>query len=284
MVSSIFEGCSDSCGWIAAFIATLSFGSYGVSIKESSKKNVDADPLVLQSYKVIVFFFSSFFVVFLGEDLRWTSWGLVSSMLWNFGATCGIYGVMYAGMATAEGTWSSVIVAVNFFFGILVFHEGVKSFTDTCASFVLLSIGLVGMSVYSSPSAAPTTTGSTKPDEIESRLQPRRPILSNGSRNSGKQDSDLEGSESRSMLRQRQVSMSDGDMEEGTRDDAGEKGPKDTLILFGSIILSKRDLGIIASAVNGLCGGTSLVPMHYAAQEGFAGTCPMFSILKLCGR
>jgi hypothetical protein len=49
MVHSIFEGCSDSCGWIAAFIATLSFGSYGMTIKECSKKNVDADPLVLQA-------------------------------------------------------------------------------------------------------------------------------------------------------------------------------------------------------------------------------------------
>lgn len=243
-----------------------------MTIKESSKKNVDADPLVLQSYKVIVFFLSSFLVVFLGEELRWTSWGLVSSTLWNFGSTCGIYGVMYAGMATAEGTWSSVIVAVNFFFGILVFHEGVKSFAETCGSFVLLSIGLVGMSLYSTPSSS----SSPKPEEIESVNRLRRPTHSNDSRAKLNPDDheDFEsGSESKSMLRQRQSTMSDNEMEEGNYDDAGDKGPKDTLILFGSIILSKRDLGIVASAVNGLCGGTSLVPMHYAAQEGFAGEC-----------
>lgn len=45
---SIFAGCSDSCGWIAAIVASISFGSYGVTIKESGKKNVDADPLILQ--------------------------------------------------------------------------------------------------------------------------------------------------------------------------------------------------------------------------------------------
>uniref|UniRef100_A0A7S1CZ67 Uncharacterized protein n=1 Tax=Cyclophora tenuis TaxID=216820 RepID=A0A7S1CZ67_CYCTE len=41
--------------------------------------------------------------------------------------------------------------------------------------------------------------------------------------------------------------------------------------------LSHRQLGIGAAAMNGLCGGTSLVPMHYAAQAGFQGARYYFS-------
>jgi hypothetical protein len=188
-------------------------------------------------------------------------------MLWNFGATCGIYGVMYAGMATAEGTWSSVIVLVNFFFGIIVFHEGVKSFADTCASFVLLSFGLVGMSLYSSPSKTPDRSKSkslTAAAYEYETISTEFPPTSNGSGSM---------SEGLSILRQRQSTTADEDhdLEAVVNDNAGEKGPKDTFILFGSIIISKRDIGIVASVINGLCGGTSLVPMHYAAEEGFAG-------------
>ena len=95
MAVSIFSGCDDSCGWIAASIAALSYGSYGVPIKAACAKVGDVDPLVLQvsisshlychgrvhfsflttlspsvihlkSYKTFVFFLSCWSVLLLG--------------------------------------------------------------------------------------------------------------------------------------------------------------------------------------------------------------------------
>lgn len=85
MNQSIFVGCTETCGWIAAVGAVLSFGSFGVPLKLTSK--VDAHPLVMQSYKTIVCFATCWFVVLLGEEIRWTSWGIVSGIFWIPGAT-----------------------------------------------------------------------------------------------------------------------------------------------------------------------------------------------------
>lgn len=46
MPVSIFDGCGDQCGWIAAFVAALANGTYGVPIKET--KQFDVHPLVMQ--------------------------------------------------------------------------------------------------------------------------------------------------------------------------------------------------------------------------------------------
>ena len=72
--------CGPSCGsggWIAAGIAALCFGSYGVPIKATL--NIEVHPLALQSYKTIVLFLTSWFVVFAGEDqIKFTPWGILS--------------------------------------------------------------------------------------------------------------------------------------------------------------------------------------------------------------
>jgi hypothetical protein len=41
-----FEKCTENCGWIAAIVASIGFGSFGVPIKKVSHINVD--PLVMQ--------------------------------------------------------------------------------------------------------------------------------------------------------------------------------------------------------------------------------------------
>ncbi len=67
------------------------------------------------------------------------------------GATAGIYGIQHAGLAVSVGTWSSIIVISSFCWGILVFHEGVKSKFHALLASLVLILGLVGMSVYSAP-------------------------------------------------------------------------------------------------------------------------------------
>ena len=43
---SVFAGCTEACGWTAAVVSTLAFGSFGVPIKAAS--SVEVDPLVMQ--------------------------------------------------------------------------------------------------------------------------------------------------------------------------------------------------------------------------------------------
>lgn len=45
--------------------------------------------------------------------------------------------------------------------------------------------------------------------------------------------------------------------------------------------LTKRQLGIIGALFNGLWGGTNMVPLHYAAHEGYGG--PSYTISFACG-
>ena len=42
MVSD-FDGCTETCGWIAAVVAVITYGSYGVPIKAT--KDIDVHPL-----------------------------------------------------------------------------------------------------------------------------------------------------------------------------------------------------------------------------------------------
>jgi hypothetical protein len=99
MVESMLSHCSDNCGWAAAVLCVLSFGSFGVPVKTSVK--VEVDPFILQSYKTIVCFLTSFLVVLIGEEIRWSNWGIASGLFWVPGACCGIYGIRNAGMAIA---------------------------------------------------------------------------------------------------------------------------------------------------------------------------------------
>jgi hypothetical protein len=95
-MSSVFDTCTDACGWFAALIAALSYGSFGVPIKAT--KDVDAHPLVFQSYKTFVMFVTCWGVKLLGVDIAFTKWGILSGFLWVVGGTGGIYGIRNAGM------------------------------------------------------------------------------------------------------------------------------------------------------------------------------------------
>mmetsp|Transcript_28450 Transcript_28450/g.80083 ORF Transcript_28450/g.80083 Transcript_28450/m.80083 type:complete len:496 (-) Transcript_28450:2255-3742(-) len=138
-------------GWLAAAIGALGHGSFGVPIKFT--KDIDVHPLVLQSFKSFVMILLCPIIPMLGYDVAFTPWGLLSGLLWVVGGTGGIIGIRNAGMAAAVGTWASTMVIVNFVWGILIFQEPVHSFWGTCAAFMLLIVGIIGMSRYSAPTS-----------------------------------------------------------------------------------------------------------------------------------
>jgi Transmembrane family, TMEM144 of transporters len=307
---TVFDGCSDSCGWTAAFIALLCAGTYGVPIKETHHLT-EVNPLVFQSFKTLVFFVLSLHVLLLGVPPRFTPWGILSGLLWVLGGTGGVVAVRMAGMAVAVGTWASVMICVNFVWGILIFHEPVANLQSTVAAFILLGLGLIGMSKFGAPEKSPTTPSSSD----------TAPLLQSSS-SSNSFDETLETSYKRindSAADEEQPSKSEERATVGRKpskvfrrsainkneDDAPDGGPPlsvktmeidsaataptvsnplngsaltavpfnpDTHVrVWNGCILRKRTAGILAALFNGSMSGSALIPMHYAKRQGGLG-------------
>lgn len=117
-INNLLSG--DSIGWLAAIVSIVSFGSFGVPMKNEgmywsrvwciynvkllkrwrycciipsfsffvflflsiASTSVDVDPLVFQSYKTVMCFLSSFLVILFGIKPSFTPWGLVSGLFW----------------------------------------------------------------------------------------------------------------------------------------------------------------------------------------------------------
>lgn len=81
---SIFHNCTMTCGWIAAIISVLSFGSFGVPIRYCGH---NAHPMIMQSYKTFMCFITCWFIILLNEKITFTYWGILSGIFWVPGAT-----------------------------------------------------------------------------------------------------------------------------------------------------------------------------------------------------
>jgi Transmembrane family, TMEM144 of transporters len=287
---SLFDSCTDACGWTAAVVALLAYGTYGVPIKETHKMP-NLNPLVFQSYKSVVMFTMAPAVAMLGVPLRFTPWGILSGLLWVLGGTCGVVAVRWAGMATAVGTWASVMIFVNFVWGILVFEEPVANIYDTSAAFVLLTIGLVGMSKNS----APTSSHASRVELVEDHHHSSNSLLMNYS-SFGKADFEKQANtETESLfsgcpaaILGRSASMDAKAFSSYRSDDSSENGfyfddvpafnPETHVqLLSDGMVLRKRTAGILAAVFNGLMSGSSLIPLHYAERDGFGGPHYMIS-------
>lgn len=84
--------CTGACGWGAAALSVLSFGSFGVPLRggdgAGGRAKAEMHPLVMQSYKTLVCFGTCWVMLPLGAELRWSHWGIVSGLFWVPGATC----------------------------------------------------------------------------------------------------------------------------------------------------------------------------------------------------
>jgi hypothetical protein len=48
MSLNVPEKCGEACGYAAAFVAAVCFGSFGVPVKSEVVSRLDVDPLVMQ--------------------------------------------------------------------------------------------------------------------------------------------------------------------------------------------------------------------------------------------
>lgn len=289
MISTVIssKSCSDTCGLLAAFVGSFCYGSYGVPVKATA--GIDVHPLILQTYKTIAVFVSSWAFLFLvldieGRNSTWTPLGLVSGFLWVTGGCFGNYAIRTAGIAPAVGTWASVMVLVNFVWGILVFHEPVQSLPGTCGAFILLGMGLIGMTKFSSPK-----TGSSKKESrpVESTGDQQLIVIRDGltSRRRGEDDAEEtipitpvatqdESDDEQSAIGDHDED-DDADIERkeliGHKIASGEK-KNDKLVHFCGRSFTPRQAGVTCAFLNGLLSGSSLVPLHYAKEQGFSDT------------
>jgi Transmembrane family, TMEM144 of transporters len=287
---SVFEECSDSCGWTAALIALFAAGTYGVPIKETHSLT-DLNPFIFQSFKTMVFVITSLSVLQLGNvPCTFTPWGILSGLLWVLGGTGGVVAVRMAGLAVAVGTWASVMICVNFVWGILVFREPVANMQNTVSAFVLLGLGLVGMSKYGAPppSSTTTTNESNEGDDKLKRVDSCDDDANEEQMESGDNDRANLIVKSKSVVLRRTGMKSDEtavaevlldtssrtatpmEIDANTTTSSSAFNPESHVRVCG-IILSKRAAGIMAALFNGLMSGSSLIPMHYAKRHGFGG-------------
>mmetsp|Transcript_11472 Transcript_11472/g.17305 ORF Transcript_11472/g.17305 Transcript_11472/m.17305 type:complete len:438 (+) Transcript_11472:74-1387(+) len=299
----------DSIGWTAALISAIAFGSFAVPIKGDAANSVNIDPLCMQTYKTTMCFVTAWIVLLLPPSnptpLTFTPWGIVSGMFWVPGGTFAIFAVRNAGLAVSQGTWSSMIVAVSFIWGIFGFHEGVKSRWNACAAVMIMMVGLWGMSYYSHAVAGDLDDDrSAAVDGRDAKLLSKRHqgkyvrLTTDGKDDDQNKRSNVDEElteNDTSCDEQTQASLSIAtsfDEEEGGVHDYRESSSSDHSsrcsdlasvvdedegegedaehILFMNILISRRVAGLISAFLCGIWGGSIMVPMHYA-PEGTGG-------------
>jgi hypothetical protein len=288
----IFADCSDACGWTAGIVALLCYGMYGIPIKQSEKNVQNVHPFILQSYKTITMFVCSLLVLLLGVSLKFTSWGILSGLLWVLGGSGGILAIQNVGMSVAVGIWSSVMVMSNFVWGIIIFREPVANIYNTLLAFIILATGLVGMSLFghaTSPTSNTllrtdhTTNRELKDNILESSLSSSlriRPLQRSTSGESGilllrrSRSGDMVALNDDDSVDDQDKDNDDNNCRRDTEDSDWERerdilqGPSSVSIRRHQWMGSKRTIGFAAAIFNGFLTGSSLIPIHYAPYRG----------------
>lgn len=253
----------DAYGWAAAVVSMMAFGSFGVPIKSEAARSVDIDPLVFQSYKTLLCFLTSWFILLLpGQTFSFTPWGIVSGVCWVPAGVATIYAVKAAGLAVGIGVGSSCIVLISFVWGIFVFDEHVTSKRIACVAIVFMMVGICGMAFVSSPEQNPMTF--LEDDRHDTATPPNETVPYNSVEESQSRSSGYHG-----IQREDLDSFSDDvdldqlHQEPDTR--IPPPPPFDGHVILGRQI-PKRTLGIAAAVFCGIWGGSIMVPMHFASK------------------
>eukprot|EP01082_Thalassiosira_pseudonana_P005134 g4680.t1.2.5e174189 g4680 g4680.t1 contig16:43451-44874(+) len=233
-------------GWFAALIGALGFGSFAVPIKGDAANSVDVDPLVMQSYKSLMCFLSSWLVLLCGQEFTFTWWGIVSGLFWVPAGAFNIFAIRNAGLAVSQGIVSSSIVMVSFIWGDLIFREAVKSELIAYFAVCLIMAGLYGMSFFSTSEEQPEHTSVSDND------------------NNGEEKLDLMRHESSDSFDSSNDNSSMGPLEISERRKPSIRGRP---ILICGKTYSRRNIGLCSALICGVWGGSCLVPMHYAQGD-----------------
>lgn len=270
----------------------------------TAANSVNPDPFVLQTYKSTMCFLTSFIVLALGVEYKFSPYGIISGLLWVSGGACGIFGIRNSGLAISVGTWSAITVLVSFAWGILVFGETVKSVWMTAAGVGMMIIGFIGMAYFSSPQVVSEQNDDTNnvgdddndDDGVENIAQRQEQLeneqghliigdnndtqngLNDGSNANSLKEPLLQNyamDEERQQIQVDKIEVESSDhTSPSTTDDEDEfqNNPNHiddkTTILFLGMKWNRRRLGLLGAAMDGFLGGMMLVPMHFSAYHG----------------
>eukprot|EP00591_Stephanopyxis_turris_P005682 CAMPEP_0195509698 /NCGR_PEP_ID=MMETSP0794_2-20130614/2560_1 /TAXON_ID=515487 /ORGANISM="Stephanopyxis turris, Strain CCMP 815" /LENGTH=387 /DNA_ID=CAMNT_0040636979 /DNA_START=64 /DNA_END=1224 /DNA_ORIENTATION=+ len=277
------DPCTDTCGWIAALISCLAFGTFGVPIKGKAANSVNIDPLVMQSYKTFMGFLTSWVVLLMGRPFSFTPWGIVSGMFWVPAGTATIYGIRNAGLAVTLGLGSSLIVLVSFVWGIFIFDEAVTSIVGACFGIVFMMIGLWGMSYYSSSEVTTTPTHAAVPigsiDEHEENdgSMWQYTALHLHQQGVGRGNDIQEDSQNLESIMECEECDDGPSFNHGKRiqihgttangnTTTSTSTISSTASCFGKR-LTRRQMGLGCAVFSGVWGGSIMVPMHFSSSN-----------------
>ena len=197
------------------------------------------------------------------------------------GGTGGVYAIRTAGMATAVGTWATVMVAVNFVWGFGVFGEPMTSHTTLALG--LLVVGVIGMSRATAGQKSPLMRSNNK--EMQSTAAKGPSLARQTSSNGGGRKSDPLASSLHMELR---VRRNDAEAEHNEQDEmedlltkesgmdkdnvSSERPPlSDNTVSLCGCRMSLWFTGILGAIFNGLMAGSSLIPVKFAKEQGYGG-------------
>ena len=288
----------DACGYAAAILAAILLGTSGVPIKTEIIQTLDVDHLVLQTYKTGVAFVACWVVTMASggrRPYRLTAWGIASGLFSVPGGLASVYGVRSAGLAVAFGIYASVTVLTSFIWGVFIFREHVASKFGACCAAILLIAGLCGMAAHSQGQRTKPTRGKTC-DEDATITTAAAATTTTVDVVGVVDEEELDGVRKRKHQNDEAVSstfssspklplemeslLSEEDEKEVVNVD--DKKSSKVLFLGSRVSLTKPQSGILASIFGGTWGGMNLVPMHYAAKDGYGGPTYVLSFFSGC--
>lgn len=203
----------------------------------------------------------------------------------------GIFGIRNAGLAISVGTWSGVTVSISFLVGVFVFGERVHSVWATVGGVVMLLLGFVGMSYFSSPGVVGEDVGGgAEGREVDvddgvpsvemndsGKNSMLEPLLNDGDTDGddthyitlggGEEAVVVEGDVQIIEMNGSSPSCTDNDVD-GEEED--EEEVLSQTIQFLGMEWNRRMLGILGAATDGVLGGSILIPMHYSRLVGYS--------------
>lgn len=289
----------DACGYVAAILAAILLGTSGVPIKTEIIQTLDVDHLVLQTYKTGVAFVACWVVTMASggqRPYRLTAWGIASGLFSVPGGLASVYGVRSAGLAVAFGIYASVTVLTSFIWGVFIFREHVASKFGACCAAGLLIAGLCGMAAHSQGQQTKPTRGKTCDEDATIATAATTTTTTTVDVVGVVDEEELDGVRKRKHQNDEVVSstfssspklplemeslLSEEDEKEVMNVD--DKKSSKVLFLGSRVSLTKPQSGILASIFGGTWGGMNLVPMHYAAIDGYGGPTYVLSFFSGC--
>lgn len=175
----------------------------------------------------------------------------MSGLFWVPGGTAGIYAVRSpVGLAMSQCIWSPLKLLAGFTWGILIFHESVRSKITAFAAILLMMFGLCGMSFCAVSSAGMHIIENANDADEANVVEQHRSI-----------DTQAEGAPNKISLDNNLSEPLLADKEdfdrEGTMSQVDSETPTRTYDRTWR-------LGFLGAVIDGAYGGSILVPMHFA--------------------